>query len=672
MTMRDNKKKNQPPWILLVGLAILLAAMAWLPSESLGYSGKRLLVLNSYAPGYKWTIDVNRGISSTVIKADKTVRIHQEYMDTKWVSDQAYFRLLYETYRYKFRSTRFDVIIAADNDAFDFLLKYRDRLFPGTPVVFCGVNNFDRSQLRGAKLITGVIETADFKATIDLALQLHPRTGQMVVINDTTTTGRAVHDQIVQVLPRYRDRVNFLFWENMELAEILAKLQKLPSDSLVFYSFFFRDSTGRVFESDESIALISQRSTVPVYGAWDFNLGYGIVGGMLTSGYYQGETAATMAMRVLHGEKVENIPIVMQSPNSYQFDYRQLQRFGIDLDSLPPKSTVINRPLDIYTVHRTTIWGIAAAMASLVLIILLLLRNMSIKKRGEERLRQLTEELEKRVAERTKELVKSQAVLESQNLVLKETYQELQVESADRIKVMEELRLKDQLLIQQSRMAAMGEMLGNIAHQWRQPLNLVGLKIQELGLSCKFGGFSQELLDANIAKAMELLSHLSRTIDDFRTFATPDKKKTSFSVDEVIAKTVSLVRESFQDQGISMEISSTGTPLVEGYPNEYAQVLLNILMNSKDAYEDRNPGDARITVRSWTVNGKAEVAISDNAGGIDEKILDKIFDPYFTTKELGKGTGLGLFMSKTIIENNMGGRLAVRNLGDGVEFRITV
>jgi C4-dicarboxylate-specific signal transduction histidine kinase len=298
--------------------------------------------------------------------------------------------------------------------------------------------------------------------------------------------------------------------------------------------------------------------------------------------------------------------------------------------------------------------------------------DITARKKVEEELRRLTEELEQRVQERTGALEQSQQELELQNRVLQETFRGLEEETEERIRVIEELRLKDQLLIHQSRMAAMGEMLGNIAHQWRQPLNVLGLKVQELGLSYKLGRFSKELLDENIAKVMEILVHMSRTIDDFRTFSTPDKHKVRFRVDEVIAKTVSLIGESFKYQGITLETEIENDPQIDGHPNEYAQVLLNILMNARDAIVERQIREPRIQVRARSIGSRTEVSISDNAGGIDEAILDRIFDPYFTTKELGKGTGVGLFMSKAIIEKNMGGTLTARNVEGGAEFTIVV
>ncbi len=292
--------------------------------------------------------------------------------------------------------------------------------------------------------------------------------------------------------------------------------------------------------------------------------------------------------------------------------------------------------------------------------------------RAEAALKKANEELELRVAERTTELEKSRMELEAQNENLLKTYRELEEETKQRIQAVEELREKERILIQQGRMAAMGEMLGNIAHQWRQPLNVLGMIIQQLGLSFQAGEVSRELLEKNVGKAMEIVLHLSQTIEDFREFSSQDKVKSLFSVKEAIAKTVSLIGESFREQHIDIDVSISGEPQACGYPSEYAQVLLNVLINARDALMERGTKDALITVRSRTEKGKALVVIADNGGGIEENIIDKIFDPYFTTKELGKGSGVGLFMAKTIIEKNMGGRISARNVGGGAEFRIEV
>lgn len=369
----------------LICLVVLLAGTTFQPSPSLA-AARQVLVVHSYHLGFKWTDEITQGIKAALQGAGQAVQIRYEYMDTKRTADPPYFKLLLATFKYKYRNAKFDVIIATDNDAFAFLKAYRDILFPTTPVVFCGVNYFSPSQLEGNKQFTGVNETPDIKATLDLALQLHPAVRRIVVINDTTTTGRIVHHEVESLIPAYQDRVDFTFLEGLEMPEILASVQQLGPESLIFYGLFFQDKAGRFYEYDEGIALIAKSAPVPVYGVWDFYLGYGLLGGMLTSGYNQGETAGQMALRILHGEKVETIAVVMQSPNRYMFDYRQLQRFHLDLSDLPAESIIINRPNPFYAVPRQVFWGAVAALTASVLIIALLLYNTAIRRRAEREL----------------------------------------------------------------------------------------------------------------------------------------------------------------------------------------------------------------------------------------------------------------------------------------------
>jgi hypothetical protein len=239
-------------------------------------------------------------------------------------------------------------------------------------------------------------------------------------------------------------------------------------------------------------------------------------------------------------------------------------------------------------------------------------------------------------------------------------------------KASDELRQKDQILVLQDRMAIMGEMINNIAHQWRQPLNALGLVIQHLPLIYESGELSEKILEDNIGKSMKLIMHMSQTIDDFRNFFRSDKAMVPFHINHVIRQTVSLIEDSFKAQQVSIAYHPEGDPLAKGYPNEYSQVLLNILMNARDELVRHKVDDAMISIRAFTERDTTVVTISDNAGGIAVKIMDKIFHPYFTTKGPDKGTGIGLFMSKTIIEKNMGGRLTARNNRNGAEFRIEV
>ena len=235
-----------------------------------------------------------------------------------------------------------------------------------------------------------------------------------------------------------------------------------------------------------------------------------------------------------------------------------------------------------------------------------------------------------------------------------------------------ELRQKERLLVLQSRLAAMGEMIDCIAHQWRQPLNTLGLIIQLEQMAYDMGDYSKESVDKNAEMAMEIIQHMSRTIDDFRNFFRPDKNKVSFKINNVIRRTLSLVEKSFQEQRINIELQPEGDPVANGYPNEYTQVLMNILTNARDVMVERKINNPRILIKFFVEGPKTVVTVTDNAGGVPEEILGKLFDSSFTTKGPDNGTGIGLYMAKMIIEQNMGGKLTASNVGEGAEFRIVV
>ena len=227
---------------------------------------------------------------------------------------------------------------------------------------------------------------------------------------------------------------------------------------------------------------------------------------------------------------------------------------------------------------------------------------------------------------------------------------------------------KDKMIQQQSKLAAMGEMIVAIAHQWRQPLNTLMINIQNLKYFQKDGKLNdEEFLDDFIDENKKTIKFMSKTIDDFRNFFRIDKEKREFSIMEAINNTVKLVSAQLKNHNIELTIEGEDF-IYNGYESEFQQVLLNIINNAKDILIEKNIENSSIKIE---VNKDTKtITIRDNGGGIPSKIVDRIFEPYFTTKEQGRGTGMGLYISKMIIEENLGGKLSVSNKNNGAEFKV--
>jgi PAS domain S-box-containing protein len=257
--------------------------------------------------------------------------------------------------------------------------------------------------------------------------------------------------------------------------------------------------------------------------------------------------------------------------------------------------------------------------------------------------------------------------MQHQQVDLEEMNHTLEQRIADEV---ESSREKDRLMMQQSRFAAMGEMIGNIAHQWRQPLNMMGIVIQQMQMEQEKGQLTTEVMEERVAKGMELLLYLSATIDDFRNFFRPGIEPRPFSLAKAVDKTIKFFEPSCSGHGIKVTVEGKCSLMYTGHVNEFSQALLNILNNARDALLEKEFREPHIVVSLHDKGRRGVVTVRDNAGGIPPEVIEKIFDPYFTTKEEGKGTGVGLYMAKTIIERHMQGSIYVKNFQGGAEFTI--
>ena len=262
----------------------------------------------------------------------------------------------------------------------------------------------------------------------------------------------------------------------------------------------------------------------------------------------------------------------------------------------------------------------------------------------------LNSQLEEKVRQRTQELVDKNEHLQQEIISRKQ---------------------KEQMLIQQSKMAAMGEMISAISHQWRQPLNMLSLQLQDVYFKFNLGKLSHDDMENANEKANSLIQFMSQTIDDFRNFFSPEKEHKPFDVRVAINETLFLVQSILKNNNINVNIKGGGVKAL-GLQNEFKQVLLNLFNNSKDAivehYQKDAPNKGNIDIDIKENNEYYCVHFTDTGGGIPEHLLDQIYEPYFTTKSSDEGTGIGLYMSKMIIEQNMNGKIDVNILENGTEF----
>ena len=234
-------------------------------------------------------------------------------------------------------------------------------------------------------------------------------------------------------------------------------------------------------------------------------------------------------------------------------------------------------------------------------------------------------------------------------------------------------RLKqEQILIQQSKLAAMGEMIGNIAHQWRQPLSQISAIHMNIKVTYNFDKFTKEYLENKIDEANKLTQYMSQTIDDFRNFFKPQGEKELFSIEKACRDTYFIVESTLKYNNIETIFDINEDNNILAYKNEFSQVILNLINNAKDILIERDIKNPKIRIEIKNGKKYAIVKIKDNAGGIDKNNIDKIFDPYFTTRYQTQGTGIGLYMAKNIIERNMNGFINVKNSDIGAVFTVKI
>ncbi|MCC5909210.1 MAG: sensor histidine kinase [Clostridiaceae bacterium] len=655
---------------LLLLLFVVTILVSFQSNYIYGETEKRsVLLLNSYNKGFQWTDDIVNAIEDHFKETLYNYELMVEYMDTKLLLDDAYLDKLFQLYQYKYKDTDFDVIIVSDDDALNFLLKYE--IFNDVPIVFCGINYYLNYQQQ-YDFITGVVEDFDGKSTIEVMLQLHPDTSEIVIINDRSLTGMNNKRQLEGVIPEFSDTVEFRWFQDYTMEELKVAVGELEEGSLILLMTYNTDAKGRFHSYDNLIENIYSSTSAPIYSVWDMLLGKGMVGGKLIGGRSQGEMAAALAERILNGESPKDIPIVMESPTHYMFDYNVLKEFDISTQYLPDESILINKPYQFYYENRELFLSIGIFILILMVIIAILISINIKKKQAEKRLKEekekvnkLNEVLEEKVVARTAELEFSNQQLRDTVKILRET--------------------QDQL-VESERMGMVATLVAGVAHEINTPVG-VGITTttylqerlkenQERYQQQRLRKKDLEIFFQKLQEGLDImynnLTRASSFIKSFKQVAIDQtsEEKRIISMKQYLEEIVSSLKPVFKGRRVKVMIHCSEDLRVIGTPGDFYQIITNFIVNSLEhGYLPQQEGNIEISF--YQQEEQLILQYKDDGGGIPKEHIDRIFEIFYTTNRSNGGSGLGLNIVHSIVTKKLIGSLECQSeVGKGVVFTI--
>ena len=702
-------------------------------------NSKEILLLHSYNSGLKWSDGITLGVKEVFDKYPN-YELTIEYMDSKKIDTKEYLQTLTSLYEKKFSNRKYDVIITADNYAYEFALQNHKKLFNSSNIVFCGVENFVKSSIPKdlEKYITGVVEYKDIKNNIKLIKELIPNLNTIYIISDSAYSSLAIKEQILEDIKEFEKDTKIIFDNQIDMDTLSQKVNSLPQNSAVLFTSLYKDKNEKYITYSQ-IRDFFNSSKYPVFALNKIHLGEGIIGGIMVNPLEQGSMAAKKSVELIEGKKPNEIDISI--PNSkYYFDNNILKKYKIDSSKIPILSTIINEPDNFFEKNRKFIDSAFVLMPLLILLILGLVVNifkrvsLEIKLVEQSKLDNvLLNNIRGAIFWKSKEnkllgcneafcklvdLQKEQILGKDINEIVPELCSKINkydffihefettIKIKDQIinvlirrkqyfnkrdeeagvvtvihditdfkKLQEQNKKDEQFIIQRSKLSEIGEMMTSIAHQWKAPLIEISTIAQELLYKRSKKEFSKEDAQEFVDEIMTQVSYMTKTIDDFRDFIKPSLKKSRFEINSSIDELLKIIEHNIKYNYIKIDVSYENNQIfkVFGYENEFKQAILNIINNAKDAILKRRltqKVDGLIKIDIYSKNSDICIEIKDNGIGIEEEKLEKIFEPFFTSKE--NGDGFGLYMVKLIIEDKMNGKIKAIKSDDGANILITL
>jgi signal transduction histidine kinase len=611
--------------ILFIGL---ISYVQTVPSYAIEHKdvAPKIFLLSSYNNQFEWSNQVMNGVDDTLDAYFPKAKIRIEYMDTKNIISDAYFEELFRTYKFKYEHEAFDAIISMDDNALKFLLDYREDLFPGVPIFFCGVNWLDNYNLTNQVHLYGIEEKPALEETLNSAIKLNAKLEDIYVVVDNSVSGQATKALMERDLQKSNLDVNLIFLDNMPFDQVIEILKGLQDEkSAVLYTFYNFDSNHNSYTIKETTEQVVTASKVPVYGLWSFSYGQGIVGGKLISGYAHGEKAVEMAVDYFNGVRYEKDQhLTSIDATRYMFDYAAMKKHFLNINKIPDGSIIINKPQSFYEEHKKILQVTFALVLFLLIYIVLLKRQ---------------------VRHRTAKIVK-----------------------------------QEKMLMEAERLASLGSVVAGVAHEVNTPL---GNAVMLASFIKKENGRLIELVNSEAISYSEFIKSIDRSHESLESL-TYNLSRTEniiqafksvvvhFSSEDMEIIDFALYLDKFIDRirmtiPCNFELECKENSKIKASQSSLFKIFSQLVENSV-THGFIRPEQGRILIRVWQKNDRVVIEYSDNGKGIKSDMVKEVFNPFVTDRRGEGHTGLGLYSVYNLV-TAMGGVISYSDdLDKGVGF----
>ncbi|MDH5525389.1 MAG: response regulator [Desulfobulbaceae bacterium] len=726
---------------ILLTITILLLV---LPNMALAHDIK-IFILHSYQQEYPWTKNEHHAFVDSLL-ADSSLEhlvFSSESLDSKRRAfTGSYQNFFYQYLKEKYQGYQPALIFCTDDNALQFLLEYKTRLFRGAPVVFCGVNNLEIKSRLNRQMYGGVFEKKDIAQNVELISRLHPDGKNIYFVGDNSSTSISIEKEAQKVMASRFPGLQYEVISHKNISPVIGRLQDKEDGVVLLTSIgAFQDQTNNTLPLKKIIHALAENNRHKIYSMEDVYILNGAVGGYVTSGTTQGEAAARMAATLLKSPPPNTpIPLIDDSPNVLMFNYPQLQRHNISVSSLPPDSIIINSPETFYARHKTIIRQVLSFIVLLLAIIALLARNIMLRKKSAALLKEQIN-----LFESTFNSVPDGMILtDADNLILKcnpamghifgfdqdeirgrnsaiflqEKSPAKQIEEPNglcksyttsyqrkngdlfpaetietpitdhvgnflghlhEIRDISSRKTLEEKLRQAQKMESIGTLAGGIAHDLNNILTpILGyaeLLYEDLQPNSPHSAKVSEVIKAG-NRAKELVKQIL-------TFSRQnDQERIAVNIAPLVKEALKLLRSSIPS---TIKINQNINPQcgqILADPTQIYQIVMNLCTNAYHAMRSTE-GVLRVSLTAKEITAGQEahglelepgnylvLEVCDTGHGIDQRIMAKIFDPYFTTKKIGEGTGMGLSVVHAIVQE-YGGNIKVHSeAGKGTTFNV--